>query len=267
MNREPLLSICIPTYNRADWLCLSLKFLLPQITRANGLVELIVSDNCSEDHTSQVAEEAQEYGPFRYHRNESNIGANPNMHLLVSALALGRYIWVLGDDDLVREEAVAIVCEALTAQPDISYMNLNYLSWYPAGPQGFTAMQDYKCEVKRLGNPNLQSRFLPQLKEIVGEDANCFTPIYGSIFRSEGAKAAFQGSLADPPFTTLQSVASHAVYIAENLLEQPAYYIGYPLYAGVLCRELASVYADHAAQNCCRNSTITSAGIHACVKK
>jgi len=50
----PLLSICMPTYNRADLLELALRSLIPQVAATNGEVELIVSDNCSSDHTPNV---------------------------------------------------------------------------------------------------------------------------------------------------------------------------------------------------------------------
>ena len=53
MNR-PLLSITIPTWNRAPILEIALSQLLPQLIEFKDSIELIISDNCSTDNTSEV---------------------------------------------------------------------------------------------------------------------------------------------------------------------------------------------------------------------
>lgn len=68
-----MLSICIPTYNRADYL----KATLNNITSDDAFgpeIEVVISDNASTDHTGQVAEEfTAKYSNIRYFRNETNI--------------------------------------------------------------------------------------------------------------------------------------------------------------------------------------------------
>lgn len=69
---KPLVSICIPTYNRAAALKESLDSLICQ----NGFskIEVVVSDNCSTDDTRSVAESyAKQYPNIKYFRNEENI--------------------------------------------------------------------------------------------------------------------------------------------------------------------------------------------------
>jgi len=54
-NSEPVLSICIPTFNRADRLRKSLESITGQpYFGESGRVEAVVSDNCSTDHTREV---------------------------------------------------------------------------------------------------------------------------------------------------------------------------------------------------------------------
>ncbi|RZK38834.1 MAG: glycosyltransferase, partial [Hymenobacter sp.] len=53
---EFLLSIAIPTYNRADLLSKTLESVYQQISSVADRVEVIVSNNASTDHTQQVVE-------------------------------------------------------------------------------------------------------------------------------------------------------------------------------------------------------------------
>src|SRR5262249_43627784 len=73
---EPLLSICIPTYNRSHFLKECLRSLFAQ-TFDHSAVEVIVSDNASTDDTPNVVRKyAERYPIVKYVRNETNIGAD-----------------------------------------------------------------------------------------------------------------------------------------------------------------------------------------------
>lgn len=226
--QRPLLSVCIPTYNRADWLEPCLRAWLAQINATEGLAELVVSDNCSPDATPVVIEAALAHGPFRCHRNATNIGSNPNIYQLVSELAHGEYVWVLGDDDIVTEDGLTRVLAALREHPDIDFFCANYAVWLPSEPPSPSLSPQ---ELLRLGEPRrpeLADRRVERLEELVAGDANCFTPIYSFIMRRPLACRAFEKSLVGEPFSSVESVFSHAVFIAEHLIKQPAWYIGYP---------------------------------------
>src|SRR6185295_11152669 len=109
----PFLSICIPTFNRADRLRVSLQAVVPQVAEHLDEVELWISDNASQDETPVVVEEAKALGDFNYSRNQSNIGLVSNVIKATTELARGEFVWVLGDDDLLRPDAVTRVLEAL----------------------------------------------------------------------------------------------------------------------------------------------------------
>ena len=62
MDKQPLLSICIPTWNRSKILSMSLDCFRKQLSSIDlSEIELFVSDNCSDDDTS-----AHECKPIRY---------------------------------------------------------------------------------------------------------------------------------------------------------------------------------------------------------
>ena len=70
MNK-PLLSICIPTYNRAEYLKNSIESIICQDEFKNKQVEIVIADNASTDNTESVARPyAQRYENIFYYRNE-----------------------------------------------------------------------------------------------------------------------------------------------------------------------------------------------------
>jgi len=97
---KPLLTIAIPTYNRARYLNELLSVLFDQLI-TEPRVELLISDNASPDETPSLVEEYQERGlNIRLIRNEVNIGADANF-LQCFEMARGKYFWLFGDDDII----------------------------------------------------------------------------------------------------------------------------------------------------------------------
>ena len=83
MNK-PLLSICIPTYNRAEYLKNSIESIICQDEFKNKQVEIVIADNASTDNTESVARPyAQRYENIFYYRNEKNIN-NDNFPFVLS---------------------------------------------------------------------------------------------------------------------------------------------------------------------------------------
>ena len=81
---KPLLSICIPTYNRAEYLKNSIESIICQDEFKNKQVEIVIADNASTDNTESVARPyAQRYGNIFYYRNEKNIN-NDNFPFVLS---------------------------------------------------------------------------------------------------------------------------------------------------------------------------------------
>lgn len=92
----PLVSICIPTYNRS-------LFLKEAIASALATdypnIEVVVSDNASTDDTCQVVQSFNDER-IKYFKNETNIGAFGNFRKVLYEYAKGEYAIYLADDDL-----------------------------------------------------------------------------------------------------------------------------------------------------------------------
>lgn len=114
--RQPILSICIPTYNRACCLKHALQIIKDELLFLKYDVEVIISDNNSSDDTETVARAFLDCcgGQFKYIRNNENIGMDRNFLQCVS-LSRGKYIWLLGDDDYLAKGIIERICSILAS--------------------------------------------------------------------------------------------------------------------------------------------------------
>jgi glycosyltransferase involved in cell wall biosynthesis len=108
-NIPPLVSIAIPTYNRANsFLKESLKSAINQ-TYEN--IEIIISDNCSTDNTEAVVSSFNDKR-ISYFRQTVNIGAANNSNFCLRQ-AKGVYFTQLHDDDLIDPDFLDVCLKTL----------------------------------------------------------------------------------------------------------------------------------------------------------
>lgn len=110
---KPILTIAIPTWNRAPLLALTLNKLAKQDYRNWDIVEVLVSDNASSDGTERTVSDALADGiPIRYIKNTENIGSDANIAQCFN-LAKGNYVLILSDDDLLIDGALKLLVDRL----------------------------------------------------------------------------------------------------------------------------------------------------------
>lgn len=123
-----LLTISIPTYNRAQPLDRQLMWLSTELVGYEDECEIIICDNCSTDNTEEILEKWRKVLSsrisFTYHSNEENIGEMAN---IVSCLrkATGKFVWSLGDDDSVQNGTVSFLLSKIREHSDLSVILLN----------------------------------------------------------------------------------------------------------------------------------------------
>lgn len=122
-----LLSIYIPTFNRADRLA-ELLYELGSIRASSTHLsfEVVVSDNGSTDHTYDLARAGIDQGIVDlYARKRTNLKADANM-LDSFRLTRGEFVWILCDDDIPATNAVSNILEVIrTYRETISLIYLN----------------------------------------------------------------------------------------------------------------------------------------------
>lgn len=86
--------------------------------------ELIVSDNASQDETENTVRSYRD-GRIRYVRNERNIGCRENGNRCL-ALAKGKYIVLLSDDDAMMPDNLAAKVEVLSRNHQVGLVHSKY---------------------------------------------------------------------------------------------------------------------------------------------
>lgn len=140
-----LLTIAIPTYNRAPYLERSLQQLYAQREHFKGRLNLQISDNASTDNTPEVVAAYQQNGlDLEYLRHPQNMGAEYNvLHCFFQAK--GQFVLVLGDDDLLVDGSVAGILDILETRSDAGVV---FLECFPfnedPGPMEKFARIDFR---------------------------------------------------------------------------------------------------------------------------
>lgn len=94
-GHEPLVSVVMPTFNRARLLPRAIESVLHQ---AHANIELLVVDDASSDDTSAVMQRYADHPRVRYVRRETNGGAAATRNTGLSA-AVGEFVAFHDDDD------------------------------------------------------------------------------------------------------------------------------------------------------------------------
>ncbi len=123
---KPLITVGIPTYNGSKYISETIDSILIQMEFVpEGFVEILISDNCSDDDTAKIiAGYCKKYPDiFSYYKNVENVGFDKNLNLIFER-AQGKYVWLLSDDDVLISDALKTITELL--KKDFDYIHLNW---------------------------------------------------------------------------------------------------------------------------------------------
>ncbi|SOB80570.1 abequosyltransferase [Sphingomonas guangdongensis] len=206
------LSICIPTYNRGQFL----PDLLESIAQQTGHgceIEVVVSDNASTDDTPAVIERFRSRLPrLIYRRHENNLGPDRNF-LSAVELASGDWCWLMGSDDVVETGAVARIERTLNAQPGIAGLSVERV------------LYSFDLASQRNSPPYdralfSSSRLLRGDREIFLSSADYFGYLSGNVFDRQ----LWADVVATSPVDQFYNAYVH-VYVLGNMLKRrPAWY-------------------------------------------
>jgi abequosyltransferase len=223
-SNRPLLTIAIPTYNRAESLRALLDLLGHQINN-DARVELIVSDNASTDATSSLIRRLLGQGiAIRYIRNETNLGADRNIIQCFESAA-GKYVWIFSDDDLMAPGTVSRVLDAVANETfDLVYVTPYFFNEYRQHKE-FSPTTDITCTSARdfANRVHVMLTFISGL--VVNKDTICGAPHrpFNTLFDSSLAQLG--------PFFTALNRHRRSLIIRDPLVAATANTsVGYALY-------------------------------------
>lgn len=169
MSTYPLVSICIPVYNGAEFIPSLLKA-IQQTTYPN--IEIIISDDDSQDETLSLlrAERVSNSRIFTH----SRYGLVPNWNYCISQ-AQGKYIKFLFQDDTLEPDCIAKMVEVAEQDEEIGlvFSPRNLIYEQPVDIKFITGMKDVHKHWSNL--QSIQSGLT------LLQDSNFFKPPYNKI--------------------------------------------------------------------------------------
>lgn len=111
IDANPLLTIAIPTYNRAEFLDHILEYHIPLARKHN--IQIQVFDNASTDQTREVTYKWKKKYPLVFYiSSEVNHGPDANIERALKAQTT-QYVWLLGDTYHIPEGAIEYIFDKL----------------------------------------------------------------------------------------------------------------------------------------------------------
>lgn len=116
MNKKPIISICIPTYNRGNKV---FELVTSILKYKESNIEVIVLDNFSSDNTNFLLNEIKD-NRFAYLRNSENIGGIKNIFKALLN-ANGKYCFLCLDKDRINYNNIEELIKRIDNNQDVSF--------------------------------------------------------------------------------------------------------------------------------------------------
>jgi glycosyltransferase involved in cell wall biosynthesis len=116
-------SVAMCTYNGEEYLSKQLQSILYQ---TRSVDEIVICDDCSEDHTLEIIRDFKEKCPIpiMVMENAGNVGYVKNFEQAIG-LCSGDIIFLSDQDDIWMPEKVAVICDFFEKHPAVSFVFTN----------------------------------------------------------------------------------------------------------------------------------------------
>ena len=211
IKRKPSLSICIPAYNRAQYLPALLDSIL---TQNQPEIEIVITEDNSPERPriARIVREYQQRGVdcIRYFENEKTLGFDGNVRSLFER-ANGDYCLMMGNDDLLCPGSLATISGLLAQHPEVAVAIRSY-GWF------FDKPEEVDQVVKYFPATTI---FAPGVDTVVTFFRRVGV-LAGLVFRRQDALAVstdrFDGTLYYQVYLAAELLLKgHGLYIADTI--------------------------------------------------
>lgn len=211
MNFMPLISVCIPSYNRCKYLGSLLDSVLGQNFQD---YEIVICEDHSPER-ERISEIIRHYstrhpGKIVYEENFCNLGYDANIRRLVK-LARGQYCVFMGNDDLMCEGALEAIAEVIQRQPGCGVVVRSYAT-FDENPKQFKQVFRYFPDEHVLP-AGAQAVFTAYRRSVV---------IPGMVIKRDAALAVatdrFDGTLLYQLYLVGMILAKHSVVFVPQII-------------------------------------------------
>lgn len=149
-NNRPKVSVCIPSYNYADYISYAIESVISQ-TYEN--IELIIIDDCSLDNTDEVVSKYLSIDKrISYYKNDNNVGMVANWNLCLQK-ASGDYVKILCADDLLEPDCIEKCVKVFADNPTVTVVaSARLLIDKDSNPIGSLA---FSCKYQLMPGPRV----------------------------------------------------------------------------------------------------------------
>lgn len=225
LPQRPLLSVCITTYERADWLELNIVNFIEIAKHLGQQVELVVCDNASLKSVGDIFSKYHFHSQIFLYGNSANIGMLGNLPQTVS-LARGDYVWLIGDDDIIHQGSLEKIIDIIQSkEPELINLNYAYANDRKS-PKKENLKQYLKSATTICNGPSAHEGLV---KEVSCYNENFYTAIYSFVVKRSYAWRIYSQDTSGQPFSSLQTCVPTTKYILSNMMEAKAYWESEPL--------------------------------------
>lgn len=181
--RRGSIACIIASYNYGPFLAEAVESVLRQTIPPD---EILISDDCSDDETQEIAQElvTRYPGRIRYNRNESNLGIVAHFNRAVS-MTVSDYLLILGADNRLRSNYVEECAARLEADPQVAAV---YTDFDLFGARASAVYAGFPPERRGAVGDGVYRITFPPAAQVTPADVRTSNVIHGSsMFR----RAAF----------------------------------------------------------------------------
>lgn len=202
--QQPLLSICIPTFNRSEYLKKSIESIVCQKEFINGKVEIVISDNASTDNTENVIREFQQkYPNIYYSKNKENI--RDRNYPLVLGKSHGILRKLCNDTLIFNKDSlqhmIQIVMDNIDEKPVLFFDNKNTESVSLDGLEAF--LEKVSFNITWIGAFSVWNDFCDDIKD---NTEGCDESLWQVPFLCKYINTKKRVLVIEEPFSTIQQV-------------------------------------------------------------